>query len=393
MLLVPSILLSRRSNRKMFAGCLVSGFLFGLLGSLLPVWGFHISGDYRTAGTYFLVLIAGMLLSAFLVRKFWPVHEAATVLNAGCLLASGALTCLALVPANVPLARHVSLFCIGLAAGLVNTALFEALQPAYEKNAAQALNVAGIYFGIGCLLSAALVAGSFYLYSMTFILLALALVPLVYAALYWRTAFEGHAAAEQRPVAQALRDSLNLGAVVFALLLFFQFANEWSVAGWLPLYLIDRLGISPAASLWLLCYYWLALTVGRVAVFSLLPRVRPSRVLFLSAAAALFGCFILVMTNNLFGAVMGILFLGGGMASIYPLVAARIGGRFAYYHPGFFNGIFSIGLAGGMLAPAVLGAAAAVYGLGAVMALPAAGTCMVVVLLLTLWLETRITGR
>lgn len=393
MLLVPSVLLSRRSNRKMFAGCLVSGFLFGLLGSLLPVWGFHISGDYRTAGSYFLVLIAGMLLSAFLVRKFWPGHAASAVLNAGCLLASGAIVSLALIPESVPLARHVSLFCIGLAAGLVNTALFEALQPAYEKSPAQSLNVAGIYFGIGCLFSAALVAGSFYLYSVVFILLALALVPLVYASLYWRTDFEGDGLAPKRQLTQALRDSLNLGAILFALLLFFQFANEWSVAGWLPLYLIGRLGISPAASLWLLCYYWAALTVGRVAVFSMLPRVRPSRVLFLSAAAALFGCFILVMTNNMFGALMGILFLGGGMASIYPLVAARIGRRFADYHPGFFNGIFSVGLAGGMLAPAMLGAAAAIYGLGAVMLLPAAGTCMVVVLLLTLWLETRVTGR
>ena len=377
----------------MFAGCLVSGFLFGLLGCLLPVWGFHISGDYRTAGTYFLAIIVGMLLSAFLVHKFWPAHESAKVLNAGYLLASAAIMALALVPEAVLLARHLSLFCVGLAAGLVNTALFEALQPAYEKNAAQSLNVAGIYFGVGCLLSAALVAGSFYLYSVTFILLALAMVPLAAAALYWRTALDHQRLAQPRQLAQALRDSLSLGAILFALLLFFQFANEWSVAGWLPLYLINRLGISPAASLWLLCYYWLALTVGRVAVFYLLPRARPSRVLFLSAAAALFGCFILLMTNNMFGAFMGILFLGGGMASIYPLVAARLGGRFAYYHPGFFNGIFSLGLAGGMLAPAFLGAAAAAYGLGAVMVLPAIGTCMVVVLLLTLWLETRITGR
>ena len=376
----------------MFAGCLVSGFLFALLGALLPVWGFHISGDYRAAGTYFLALIAGMLLSAILVRHFFPERQAATVLHAGCLVASAGIVSLALVPATEPLARNASLFCVGLAAGLVNTALFEALQPAYEKNAAQALNVAGIYFGIGCLLSAGLVAGSFYLYSVTTILLALALVPLLFTALYWRTEFEHYHPAQPPRLAQTLRDSLNLGAILFALLLFFQFANEWSVAGWLPLYLIGRLGISPAASLWLLCCYWLALTVGRVAVFSVLPRVRPSRVLFLSAGAALFGCFILVMTNNVFGAVMGTLCVGGGLASIYPLVAARIGTRFDY-HPGFFNGIFSLGLVGGMLAPAVLGAAAASYGLGAVMLLPAVGTCMVVTLLLLLWLETRITGR
>ena len=35
-------------------------------------------------------------------------------------------------------------------------------------------------------------------------------------------------------------------ALIFGFLLFFQFANEWSIAGWLPVFLIDRLGISPA---------------------------------------------------------------------------------------------------------------------------------------------------
>jgi MFS transporter, FHS family, glucose/mannose:H+ symporter len=393
MLLVPNELLSRPSHRKMFAGWLVSGFLFALLGSLLPVWGFHISGDYRMAGGYFLALITGILVSAVAVRRFFPGAKADRLLNTGCVLGSAAILSLALAPETVPLARLASLIGMGLAAGMINVALFETLQPAYEKDAAQSLNLAGIYFGAGCLLSAALVAGSFYLYSVTTILIALGLVPVAYMALYWRITFEAHGQVERPPLEQVLRDSANLGAILFALLLFFQFANEWSVAGWLPLYLIGRLGISPAASLWLLSSYWLALTVGRVAAFSLLPHMRPSRVLFASAAAALFGCFTLVMTTNLFGAVTGILCLGGGMAPIYPLVAARIGRRFAYYHPGFFNGIFSVGLAGGLLAPAALGAAAAAYGLGAVMVLPAAGTCMVVLLLLLLWLETRITGR
>ena len=185
----------------------------------------------------------------------------------------------------------------------------------------------------------------------------------------------------------------TVGAILFALLLFFQFGNEWSIAGWLPLYLITRLGMSPAQSLWLLAVYWVSLTMGRLVVSFLLSRVRASRLLFASAAGALFGCFTLVMTNNTFGAVMGILLIGGGFASIYPLLAARMGKRFPDYHPGFFNGIFSIALAGGMLSPWILGMLAARYGMGVVMLWPALGTCMVVALLLGLWLESRVTGR
>ena len=53
-------------------------------------------------------------------------------------------------------------------------------------------------------------------------------------------------------------------AVLLALLLFFQLGNEWALAGWLALFLTQRLGISPAAALLMLALYWLALLVGRV---------------------------------------------------------------------------------------------------------------------------------
>ena len=58
---------------------------------------------------------------------------------------------------------------------------------------------------------------------------------------------------------------------------------------------------------------------------------------------------MLSYTTNRFGADMGILFIGCGFAPIYPLVVEKIGHRFTYYHPGFYNGIFSFAFAGGLL--------------------------------------------
>jgi hypothetical protein len=84
---------------------------------------------------------------------------------------------------------------------------------------------------------------------------------------------------------------------------------------------------------------------------------------------------------------------GAGFACIFPLVAENIGRRFPYYHPAFFNGIFSFALMGGMLAPATLGYLAAWLGIGVVIALPLAGMCMVLALLVLIWLESKVTGR
>jgi hypothetical protein len=109
--------------------------------------------------------------------------------------------------------------------------------------------------------------------------------------------------------------------------------------------------------------------------------------------SALFGCLILYFTNNRFGAGAGVFFLGAGYASIYPLVSEAIGRRFPYYHPGFFNGIFSLALVGGLLAPASLGYMAEVYGVGVVIGVPLLGTFLVLLLVPLIWLETKVTGR
>jgi FHS family glucose/mannose:H+ symporter-like MFS transporter len=219
-------------------------------------------------------------------------------------------------------------------------------------------------------------------------------VPGIFAGLYARSIDPAPSPEGAHPtLRQALEDFRSPGAVLFALLLFFQFGNEWSIAGWLPLFLIRRVGLSPKAALLILALYWLFLLLGRLISVAMLPRVRHGRLLLGSVLAALFGCLILFFTDNAFGATIGVLFIGGGYASIYPLVAEAIGRRFPYYHPGFFNGIFSVAMVGGLLAPATLGYAAENFGVGVVIGIPLLGTCMVVALLLLIWLESKVTGR
>jgi len=181
-------------------------------------------------------------------------------------------------------------------------------------------------------------------------------------------------------------------AVLFSLLLFFQMGNEWSLAGFLAVFLIQRLGASPSTALTLLAFYWAVLTLGRVAAQWLLPRAGHGKLLLLSAVAALLGCTALMSTNSLFGAGTAIVLVAGGFAMIYPLVVERIGGLFPDYHPGFYNGLFSLGITGGLLAPWSLSFVVDWLGIQFAMIVPALGTFMVVLLVGLLWLEAALTG-
>ncbi len=385
--------LQASAARKTLAGFFLTGLLMSFLGPILPAWGYHLRSDYSAAGLHFLALALGIIASMGLSQRLLPQKGAQFMLVVASSVAAGSLLFLALMSPPVALGwRLVGVLFVGASSGLVAAALFSGITEIYEHDPAATANLAGLLFGLGSLVTALLVSGTFYIYTVPAILVFLAVVPAIFAGVYARAVFPVERVALQPTWREALADFRVPAAILFALLLFFQSANEWSLAGWLAIYLIQKIGISPASGLFLLAFYWFVLLVGRVLAQFLLSRVRHGRLLSLSAFSALFGCTILTFTTNLFGAVMGILFVAGGFASVYPLVVEKIGHRFPYFHPGLFNGIFSLAMAGGLLAPWAVGYLADLWGIRMMMVQPLLGTFMVFGLLLLIRLEAMLTG-
>jgi FHS family glucose/mannose:H+ symporter-like MFS transporter len=385
--------LNASSGRLSLSGFLISGILMSFLGTILPAWGYHLKEDFEEVGYYFLSLNLGFLLSVGVAHLLLPRKGVKFTLVLANALACVAFLYMAASPAATPVAwRLFGLLSIGLSAGLLNGGIFQAISPLYQQDRAATVNLAGMMFGLGCLLTAILMAGTYYVYTVPSILILFAVLPGFYAGIYGKAKLGRELVVHSMPLASVLRDFRNAGAVLFSLLLFFQFGNEWSIAGWLPLFLIRRLGISPEASLFMLAFFWLALLVGRIAAQVILKRMSHGALLIGSILSALLGTVVLASTNNQFGAVMGILFIGAGYASIYPLVVEKIRYRFPYYHPGFYNGIFSFAITGGLLAPWTLGYFTAAWGIQAVMIVPLFGTCMVFLLVLLIMLEAKLSG-
>ena len=376
------------------SGLIVSGMLIAFLGAILPAWRYHIELNFLLIGSYFLCQNLGMLLAPLAGLPLLRMRGIGFTLTLGCALAAAALLLLAAFspPAHYGW-RMGGLFILGLSAGLLNISAFHAITPAYELHPAATLNLVGAMFGFGCLLCALFLAGTFFVYTVPSVLILMAMAPVFAAVHYARAKLPSIPVVRQPSLKETLKDFKSPAAILFAMLLFFQFGNEGALAGWLALFLIQRLGISPETSLFLLALYWGSLLIGRLVAQSLLPRVSHIRLLTGAVLAPMFACIVLFFTNNLFGATIGVLLAGGGFSVILPLVMERIGSRFPYFHPGFYNGIFSIALTGGLLAPGTLGYIAHYLGKGAVMGLPLIGSIMVFLLLLLIFLEDKLSGQ
>ena len=124
---------------------------------------------------------------------------------------------------------------------------------------------------------AVLISQTFYFYTAAAIQIWIALIPAFFAVLYARTRFAPHIFSADPQARTVLAEIKSPGAVLFSLVLFFQFGNEWAIAGWLPLFLSQRLGMSPADSVLILALYWMALLVGRLVAQWMLPLVRHTR--------------------------------------------------------------------------------------------------------------------
>ena len=180
--------------------------------------------------------------------------------------------------------------------------------------------------------------------------------------------------------------------MLFSALLFFQFGNEWVIAGWLALFVIQRLGANPMEAVFILAVHFLALTFGRMAVRPMLPRAKRAGLLYASILVSIAGYLWLSFAVSVLGACLAGVMVGLGYAPVYPIVAESLSSR-GSYQPGFFQGIFSIAVTGAMSAPWIAGYLDGWLGIQSVMLLPACGSMAVLLLALLIRREAMAAGR
>ena len=376
------------------AGFFLLGTLLGMLGSLVIAWRYHSDASPRLIGLHFLGVSAGFVAASQLVPRLLPKLELRTVAMAASGLAFCALMALAfLAPPAAPVWRILMLTVAGIAAGALTYSIFYGNQFVFETSPATAANRAGALFVGGGLLATIVVGVTYFGGSLRLQTGLLSIVPAVYLVILFRQRLPlTHHARHDDVLRETLKDLRSVVTLLFSLLIFCQFACEWAMAGWLPLFLIHTLGINPVTAIWALGLYFLALMAGRLLAQMLMPIVSHKKMLLASVALAMAGYLLLSLTSYTFVALAAAVITGLGHAAIYPLVAERLDDRLSY-HAGFYSGTVSLAMAGAMATPWLLGYVAESWGMPAVMLIPSIASIFVLTLAVLIMLEARLMGR
>ena len=178
---------SAPSVLKVLSGFLLSGLIFALPGAILPAWQHLGEYDFAHFGNYFLALTAGVVIAARVASTVLAKWGLQFLLVFACALACGGLGFLALVsPPAAQIFRIEGMLVLGLAGGLLNMGLFQAISASYREEPAISVALGGAFFGIGSLIAALLVAGTFYADTVPGILLLIAIIPAGFALMFAR---------------------------------------------------------------------------------------------------------------------------------------------------------------------------------------------------------------
>jgi MFS family permease len=372
---------------------LLIGVLVSVPGTLFGAWGFHLQPPFGTIALLLGAFSLGVLLPLQFVRRLLDRASSRIILTVASALATFALLSLANSGApNQAAYRYTSFFILGICSGALIAASFRLLQPLYEQSPSGTVSIAAGLMGIGCLCPALIGWACYQLEDFRLALYVEAGMAAAMAWIFFRMPERPELPWPRSGFRQALRELRSPVHILFAAILFFQTAAEFSVAQWTALHLSLRGGLSPGTALLYLAAYFFLLWAGRFVVQGLLSNIPHRRILLFSSALAWLGLLLLSSAENETGAALGLFLSALGYSAVYPLIVEKIGDRFSEYHASLFHGIFGLATMGGVLAPALGGWLAMEFGEVYAMRVPLAASFLVFLLLAAIWVEAKLSA-
>lgn len=331
-------------------------FVFGvvllLMGSLLP----SLKVNYVQAGGLGSLPLVGILAATVLVGPVLDTVGAKPVLAAGLAMVTGAVGLMPSVHTYAALAMAALVY--GFGGGVLNTATNALVADLSAAGRGAALNLLGFSFSLGALAAPLLmstVGGRVGTASVLHIL-AVGTGLILAPVLIFRFPAATYAGTRLGELLRVLKHPL---VWLFGALLFFESGSENSMFVWAGKIAAGVFNATPQRAGWALVGLTAAIGAGRLGATFLLRVLGSRRTMLLSAAVTVTGTLLAFTSRAFPTAVLGMVVIGLGLASIYPTTLGVAGDRFPRQTGTVFGAIMAVSLVGGTAGPSICGSLAA----------------------------------
>jgi fucose permease len=330
------------------AGLFTFGVMTSFLGATLPELSMRLHFDLTRSGTLFSFLYFPQVPMVFLAGPLIDRFGKKMVLAAGFLCSAAALMGMAYAPTYAVLGGLLVL--LGLGGSSAMAAANTLIPDLFPANPSSALNLGGIFFGLGAIFFPLLVKLMMARMGVVSTLWFIELLVVLVAGVALAQKFPRAAMAGGFDWGAALRVAINPAVIILAAVLFFYTALEVSTAGWVRTFLEKDVNVAPENSKIILATFWVMMMVGRLTASQIVRKVRGPQLVLACSFGAIAGLLLMALSSNVWIATAGIVICGLSYAPVFPTTA----GTASTYFPRLFGTVFGMLMTLALLSGAVV---------------------------------------
>jgi fucose permease len=335
------------------AGLFTFGVMTSFLGATLPELSARSSFDLTRAGTLFSFLYLPQVPMVFLAGPLIDRFGKKLVLAAGFLCSAAALIGMAYASSYAWLGAL--LVMLGLGGCSAMAAANTLIPDLYPENPSSALNLGGIFFGVGAVFFPWLVALMTHRLGLVPTLWFIALLVGAVAVVALVQTFPPASMAGGFDWDQALAVAVDPAVIILASVLFFYSSLEISTAGWIRTFLEKDLAATAESSKIVLATFWIMMMLGRLIASQVVKRVRGPQLLLGCALGAIGGLVLMALSNSVWIATAGIVVCGLCYAPVFPTTAGTASTYFSRIFGTVFGMLMTPALLSGTVVPPAIG--------------------------------------
>jgi len=360
------------------AGMLLFGICLITLGSVAAALREKLQLDEISAGTLFSILPLGILTGSLIFGPVVDRYGYRLLLSASCLFMFFGFEGIAYAP-SISLLK-IFIFLFGVGGGAINGSTNALVSDISDKEKGANLSLLGASFGIGAL-GMPLISGIFeHRFSFETILSVLGILTFATGVFFLLIKLPPPKQIQGFPLKQGIQLIRDNVLLIIAFFLFFQSGFEAIINNWTTTYLIDHQSIPKNNALFGLSSFVVGMTIMRLLNGSILRSVQVKKILISSFIMILIGLVLIKSSNSLGLSIAGLVLLGAGLASGFPIMLGFVGDRYPEFSGTAFSVVLFIALLGNTLINLGMGFVAQNFGVNHLITFAFSETLIMIVL-------------